>query len=608
MAKKAAPRRTRAKSARSRPSRAATQPTSQVAEERPSGYALQDDLVEDALISGEYRDLLEDYFGEDLYEELRALATRSRRAQVRGGPRVLVLPGIMGSKLGTIGRIFDDTIWVDPVDVIAGRLSELELQAGAHGIEPLGVMLTTYLKLKLTLRLAGFDAAFHPYDWRRSIRDLGAELADRIGQESNRGGTVVPLYLVAHSMGGLVSRAALKVLDGRDAGGSVTRLVMLGTPNYGSFSPVQAFSGYHPMVRKVAALDLKHDEKQLVNDIFSTFTGLYQMLPAPDRFTGMDLFRLENWPPTGMAPRKEMLEAAPSIHQHLAPNDDRFVLIAGINKDTVVAVHRRGNSFVFTQSLEGDGTVPLVLAQLDGVKTYFVEEQHGSLPNNGEVAEAVIDILETGATDVLETTWTPRRRGASREVPGAQLAPVPFGQRTGSEINRRELRHLLDEFAAPAEISRESIGPAPIAGVSALSEEPIVVGRKRQRRIDLRLARGDITQVDTRAVVIGLFAGVKPAGPASAIDAQLEGAISDFTERRMISANVGEGCSSCRRTATARGRTWSCSPASAAMTIFPKRCCASSARTWHAHCSVRRSTSLPPSCWVPVPGWPWRTC
>jgi pimeloyl-ACP methyl ester carboxylesterase len=538
MAKKAAPRRkSRAKSTRSRRSESASQPAEQKTEGRRSGFALQDDRVEDALISGEHRDLLEDYFGEDLYEELRGLATRSRRAQVRGGPRVLVLPGIMGSKLGTRGRIFDDTIWVDPVDMIAGRLADLTLKADNEGIEPLGVLLTTYLKLKLTLRLAGFDADFHPYDWRRSIRDLGAELATRIVKATGSSDAIVPLYLVAHSMGGLVSRAALKVLDD---GKRVTRLVMLGTPNYGSFSPVQALSGYHSMVRKVAALDLKHDEKQLVNNVFSTFTGLYQMLPEPTRFTGMDLYRLENWPPTGMAPRKAILEAAPKIHEHLAPNDERFVLIAGINKETVVGVHRTSDSFVFTQSLEGDGTVPLAFAQLDGVKTYYIEEQHGSLANNGDVAEAVIDILESGSTDVLKTTWTPKRRGVSWEVTGARLAPVPFDERTGKDVSRHEVRHLLDEFAAPALVTREAIPAAPVAEISALSQEPIVVGRKRQRRIDLRLARGDITQVDTRAIVIGLFAGVKPAGAASAIDEQLDGAISDFTERRMLSANVGE--------------------------------------------------------------------
>jgi hypothetical protein len=217
--------------------------TEDVIDANRSGSSLPDEIVEEALIGGDHRDLLEDYFGEDVYEELRALATRSRRAQVRGGPRVLILPGIMGSKLGTRGRVFDDTIWIDPVDVIAGRLAKLELKAGDSAIEPLGVLLTTYLKLKLRLRLAGFDAAFHPYDWRQGIQDLGVELADRVRQETKKGDTVVPLYLVAHSMGGLVSRAALRVLDegGRrglrqslgDARHAKLRFILTGTGAFG---------------------------------------------------------------------------------------------------------------------------------------------------------------------------------------------------------------------------------------------------------------------------------------------------------------------------------------------------------------------------------------
>ena len=56
-------------------------------QERRSGYALKDDLVEQALITGEHRDLLETYFGEEAYEDLHVLATRVR-AHGRG-----VVPG-----------------------------------------------------------------------------------------------------------------------------------------------------------------------------------------------------------------------------------------------------------------------------------------------------------------------------------------------------------------------------------------------------------------------------------------------------------------------------------------------------------------------------------
>ena len=156
---------------------------------------------------------------------------------------MLILPGIMGSKLGKPGVLFDDTIWIDPVDIIAGNLRQLSLVGGRKDIEPLGVLLLAYLKLKLRLKLAGFDATSTPSTGARASCNLGRELAKRIRQETGADAGREDLYLVAHSMGGLVSRAACKQLKDKGEETKVRRLVMLGTPNFGSFAPVQALSG-----------------------------------------------------------------------------------------------------------------------------------------------------------------------------------------------------------------------------------------------------------------------------------------------------------------------------------------------------------------------------
>ncbi|MDX1433952.1 MAG: alpha/beta fold hydrolase, partial [Gammaproteobacteria bacterium] len=499
---------------------------------------MSDAAVEDALISGEHRDLLEGYFGEDAYEELRSLCTRSRAARVRGGPRVLVLPGIMGSKLGTKGAIFDDVIWLDPLDIAGGELNELRLPGGDPHVTAVGVILFAYLKLKLRLRLAGFDADFHPFDWRRSVPDLGRELAERVDEE--RQGGAGDLYLVAHSMGGLVSRAAMKWLAAKP-GQPVRRLIMLGTPNFGSFSAVQALSGYHDTVRKVAAIDLENSHETLVNEVFNTFPGLYQLLPAPQKFSSLDLYDPASWPDTGFAPRKAILASTPDFHAELAPGADNVTLIAGVNRETIVGVRREGEEFVFATSYAGDGTVPLEFALLDGAETYYVEETHGSLPNNGDVARAVIDLIETGATSVLAQAWTPTRRSISREVRGSDLVSErPFDGRTGTDVSERELRHLLDDFASPPRPVRETVSAAVVDAPGVVSGEPIVIGRKRQSRVDLVVACGDITQLNTRALVLGVYKDVPPAGPALAIDRQLDGAITDFAERRLFRANVGD--------------------------------------------------------------------
>ena len=74
----------------------------------PNGYRLTDAELEEALLTGQHVELLESYFGEAAYQELVQLASRAKRRGPAGGPRVLILPGIMGSKLGRSRLVFDE--------------------------------------------------------------------------------------------------------------------------------------------------------------------------------------------------------------------------------------------------------------------------------------------------------------------------------------------------------------------------------------------------------------------------------------------------------------------------------------------------------------------
>src|SRR5215217_2302734 len=64
---------------------------------------MSDRAVEEALRTGDDPGLLETLFGSAGYAQLRALAREAAARSVRGGERVLILPGIMGSKLGFPG-------------------------------------------------------------------------------------------------------------------------------------------------------------------------------------------------------------------------------------------------------------------------------------------------------------------------------------------------------------------------------------------------------------------------------------------------------------------------------------------------------------------------
>jgi pimeloyl-ACP methyl ester carboxylesterase len=508
--------------------------------------ALSNEDLERALRTGEDAGLLEDYFGPADYAELRELSQQAAAKRGAAGPRVLILPGITGSQLGQRrAGGSENVIGFAPLKIATGGITKIALN-GDKSIVPLGAILLYYEKLKLRLRVAGFDAEFFAYDWRQSLDDLGKTLADHLRHNEQDG-----VALVCHSMGGLVARAAVTAL-GAQNDDRIARVVQLGTPNFGSFNAVQTLRDVGDTVKQLAFLDLRHDADTIVNDVIAPMPGACQLLPSPEKFTAIDLFDAGAWPKKGPRLSVQVLKKVPAVLQQLAPADDRFFLIAGINRETAVGMRfdELAQEFVFQVSLEGDGTVPLALAQLPGVKaTYYVEETHGALPNHTIVARAVADILSTGATKALPDHAGNVRSRAVREVTETELARrEPYQGRRGGQLSQRELREVLQEFVSTdtSDALAPPLPPAGTAGAAAAQEmleqgfDRLVVGRRRQHRIDVRLAAGDIGEVKAHAVVVGIYSSVAPSGAAKALDNRLEGAITELTQRRMFSGNVGE--------------------------------------------------------------------
>lgn len=491
---------------------------------RRSAYQMTAEQTEQDLVTGRNAKLLQEYFGEATYEELRTLARESKRAPLTG-TRVLILPGIMGSQLGTR----DDVIWVDPFDIRKGKLIELALGNSPPRIGSLGVIPIAYFLLKFRLRWAGHDADFFDYDWRQSLDGLGAKLAQSI-QDDAAG----RLSLVAHSMGGLVARAAL-----RKAGRKVDRLIMLGTPNFGSFMPIQAMRGTYSLLQRVAAFDKQHSAEELARRAVVTWEGLCQMLPVPEKFTGIDLYDAGSWPAKLPVPSQTLLDNARRVQKLLPQNEERCFLIAGVNQYTVTGLRSENGEFIERLSRAGDGTVPLDLALLDGAKTYYVEESHGSLQNNRLVAQAVIDLLDHGEPG-LPTEWNPPRELLLDENPESENLTAAPPTRDVEDATLDELRNLVQEVAAPPKLEDIAVAPAAPAGERTVSLKNVIIARRMQHRIDVRLALGNITEVSSRAIVLGIFRDVAPSGPALALNQRLGNAITEFTQRRMFSANVGE--------------------------------------------------------------------
>lgn len=410
----------------------------------PSPSDLHEDQVVALLRSGAHGALLSAYFGDVAYRELSQLAKIAATRSNSRGKLVFVLPGIMGSRLGSLQRRTSSLLWLHPVAIAQGGLSQLALP-GSRSLRALGVMLPGYLKMRLQLTIAGFRPVFHPFDWRCDLETLGRALLRSIEKSGAR-----KVFIVAHSMGGLVARIAL----GQDRDQRIQKLVQLGAPNEGSFAPVQALRAAYPTVRKIASLDHRNSAEELARTVFLTLPGLYQMLPSVLSADEPNLFDALQWPKDDLVPDVKMLARAHKVRSRMPPPDSRCAVIAGTHQETVTSVTVGESGFEYSIRRDGDGTVPLSRALWAGADTWFAEENHGGLTNNNDVLAAVTSILKEGQAPRLSTTRPAPATEVVRTVTDAQLRAAAIHKVHWDRLSLDSRRRILDpvispEFATP---------------------------------------------------------------------------------------------------------------------------------------------------------------
>ena len=210
-------------------------------------------------------------------------------------PVLVYLPGIMGSHLAADGN----RIWLDAFDLARGRLARIAMDSHKTVRED-GLVGLAYGRLADHLETS-HRVIRHDYDWRQPIQTLGAELALVLRAALNTHPDQ-PLRILAHSMGGLLVRAAFaadKTLWADIVARPGGRLLMLGTPNHGSHLFVETLLGQSDTIRMLARLDLRQG-MQAVLDIVAGFPGALHLLPAPGfedagGLADKDYYRAEAW-------------------------------------------------------------------------------------------------------------------------------------------------------------------------------------------------------------------------------------------------------------------------------------------------------------------------
>ncbi|MEK9141531.1 MAG: CHAT domain-containing protein [Nitrospirota bacterium] len=509
---------------------------------------------------------LRDHFGPEKLERLQRLvervrSVRSKREPLRGN--IIFIPGIMGSELTVTEDGDDDTVWISFLKLIGGGINKLRLtqdgmrEADAQlRVRPSGLEKDSYAEAILWLK-AYWNVEPFAYDWRKDLDQAAGRLKDLVETKFKN----QPVHLVAHSMGGLVSRNFIRLypsvwksmLEPKKVQGG--RLIMLGTPNYGSHAIAQAMVAKDKLVKWLAAADLRHDLDEVL-EVLNGFVGSYQLLPAPAKLPAPEqaLYTPSNW---GSYPIVAAhLARARKFHEELEASatidPERMTYIAGCNQDTLTAVRINGPGvFEFDTTLKGDGRVTHALGLLPGVPTYYVDEIHGDLQRHEQVLVAIDDILRTGKTDVLATEPVAAR--AVRSVPSARVRAVQDRQEAGqirriaeatkanhsSSTERRRAEALLRQaiMAQAPPVSRavtDSVSVKTPGEATAMKATPVRMLPK------VELVHGDIRDIKTPVVVVGHYQGLPPVRAVGALDEALDRWISKAVARGMIGGGLGE--------------------------------------------------------------------
>ncbi|SAL66723.1 DUF7379 domain-containing protein [Caballeronia humi] len=347
-------------------------------------------------------------------------------------PAVFLLPGILGSHLKVNGqRVWLSWRLVNGLD----RLHFSEPQPdGVTPDEPIGM---TYDDLTDFLGETHEVIEF-AFDWRKPMEDEAQRLADAVQQTlTQRMHSAQPVRIIAHSMGGLLARAMQlerpDVWD-RMLAHPKSRFLMLGTPNGGSWAPMQVLTGDDTFGNALVTLGSPfrdHAARQMMAEL----PGFLQ-LQAGLSADGATLARAETWraladadaaalsqynwwhtSPEQVAvfkwgiPTQSILDRALAWSKRLDAQREKMpgifrgkaVMVVGRATLTPCGYEQgeQGLTYLHVEEDAGDGRVTLQSATLPDVPMWRVPVAHGDLPKAKDAFAAFLDLLETGTTKRL---------------------------------------------------------------------------------------------------------------------------------------------------------------------------------------------------------------
>jgi CHAT domain-containing protein len=462
-------------------------------------------------------------------------------------PIVFYLPGMMGSHLAIRPQEqgASDRIWFDPADLAAGGIYSLKMDTPK--IAPDGLFERYYGDLQQYLEQSCEVIPF-AYDWRQGLPKLATLFADFVKDKLKELASTQPqrpISILAHSMSGLIVRMMIANPKLREVWEQIAQrpnsyLLMLGTPNQGSYAAVESLLGKSQGVRYLAALDFQHNLQEVL-DVLSEFESVLQLIPMGEQVSGLDFFDAKTWEQLhklnrdrwfansagfGALPTKRRLTEAKKAWELLnqqeekeeaaIPHANRIVYVFGVDTHTPSNLKIENQKIVLEASTEGDGTVTWERGRLKGLtdaQYWYMPASHANLTKTRSYFAAIAELLQTGATKQLAQT-PPQQRTLINQGYRYEAGPVLHA---GAEevalalFNDRPQRE-------PVEDKTQTLQVAVRAMDLRFVQQPIICGHYQadsiasaERMIDEYIVKGALSQRER----LGIYAG--PVGTSTLV-------------------------------------------------------------------------------------------
>ncbi len=498
----------------------------------------------------------------------RGAARAAGRGAVRGAdaarPSAIVIPGILGSNLALDGqRIWLGYRFVDALQQLAWNpQTATRVQAdGAVG----GVYDALVAHLAQT-----HETTVFAFDWRRPIEGEARRLADVVDAAlAARATSGQPVRIVAHSMGGLVARTLAIERPAtwqRFAARGGARLLMLGTPNAGSWSPMQTLSGDDTIGNTLAAVGSLFDNRG-ARDTMAGMPGFLQ-LQAGLVEASLRLDRAATWqhladedlrllreravwhtPDVQQAiyawgaPPQVVLDAAVALRRRLdaqaaAMGSGAADDLAPITRLVVGDAPFTPAGWAMTESgLEyvaapggGDGRVAHASAQLPGVPMWRLPVAHGDLPSVPAAFAAFVELLERGSTGLLESFALVTRAVGAEAAAATAPSTEPAGSGSAPLARSRPSRGLM--LSAPPADAAEALRG------SAVGKAAFTLDRQVVPALHVTVLNSDLRFVH-EPLLVGHYQAMTLTGSEGVVDRLVGGAMNRSLAAGLYPGPVG---------------------------------------------------------------------